>query len=89
MTKWLAESTKIQVDYRDAFEGVLWGLRPRWYGSHKEMVKFGEACWRSGRYDSGIPWYMLEAHLDAASEWDLPEYYFREMRDFDKFHGNV
>ncbi|MEX2581348.1 MAG: hypothetical protein WD342_19985 [Verrucomicrobiales bacterium] len=80
MRKWLGEMTEVQVDYGEGYSNVLWGLRPRWYGSHSEMIDFGRDCLESGRFDSNVPWWYLQAHRDVASEWDLPSAYFPEFR---------
>ena len=81
---WFQEAAKVQVDYVPAYEACLWALRPRWHGSHREMLSFGKKCLDSGRFDSGAPWFFLQAHKDIASEWDLPSAYFIEMD-----HGNA
>lgn len=84
MNQWFDEMSKIQVDYADGFSSMLWGLRPRWYGSHRDMISFGERCLKSERFDSAAPWWYLQAHRDVASEWDLPSNYFPKLRSFRK-----
>ena len=81
----LGRATSVQVDHVDSYAKVLWGLYPRWHGSHAEMVKFGEACLASGRFDSEVPSMYLWAHREVSSEWDLPDAYFLEINDFTKF----
>ncbi|HWP40562.1 MAG TPA: hypothetical protein VNL70_06510, partial [Tepidisphaeraceae bacterium] len=36
-------------------------------GSIAEMIEFGRQCLATGRWDSGIPLLLIEAHLQAAS----------------------
>lgn len=80
MRKWFDLSTAAQIDYARAYGMMLWGLRPRWHGSKGKMIDFGRECMNSGRFDSNVPWEYLTAHRDIASEWDLPDYYFIELR---------
>jgi hypothetical protein len=79
MRKWFDEVLKMQVDAPDAAQHFMWGLRPRWYGSHQQMKDFGLACANTERFDSGLPWMLLQAHRDCASEWDVPDAYFKEV----------
>ena len=81
MRRWLGEMLKVQLEFEEGFSGILWGLRPRWHGSTKEMLEFGEDCLNCERFDSSIPYWYLQAHRDVASEWDLPEKYFPELRN--------
>jgi hypothetical protein len=79
LRKWFDEVLQLQVDAPDAASHYLWGLRPRWYGSHQEMKQFGLACANTERFDSGLPWVLLQAHRDYASEWDVPDAYYKEL----------
>ena len=79
MQRWFTQLLQYQVDSTDAVHNVLWGLHKRWYGSHEEMVEFGTECLKSGRFDSALPWALLEAHRECAAEWDVPDAYFKEM----------
>ncbi len=82
MQHWFGESLKLQVDAPEASQHVLWGLRPRWFGSHREMEEFGSECMKTGRYDSALPWVLLQAHRDCASEWDVPDAYFPKLSSY-------
>lgn len=79
MRHWFNEVLKLQVDAPVAAQHYLWGLRPRWHGKHTEMQEFGLACADTGRFDSALPWVLVQAHRDCASEWDVPAEYFKEM----------
>ena len=81
MRQWMHEVLTLQVDSAQAIEHMLWGLRPRWHGSHAEMQSLGRICAGTGRFDSSLPWTMLVAHRDIASEWDLPDEYFKALSD--------
>lgn len=59
MRRWFDETLKLQMDVPEASQHLLWGLRPRWYGSHKKMENIGLACLETGRFDSALPWVLL------------------------------
>ncbi len=82
---WFDCAVNAQVDYVPAYTNLLWGMRPRWGGSHDQIVKFGEACLDTHRFDTASPWWLIQAHRDCASEWDLPHYYYIELRGRDTF----
>ncbi|QIF01112.1 hypothetical protein G5S37_06130 [Roseimicrobium sp. ORNL1] len=82
MRRWFEEAVSVHADHEETYRNVLWGLRPRWYGSHQKMQAFGRDCLGTARFDTDAPWFYLIAHADCASEWDLPDYYFREFKDF-------
>ena len=79
MRKWFDEAVKVHADNEEAYRAMLWGMRPRWHGSHALMQSFGEQCLKTARFDTDAPWFFAVAHADCASEWDLPDYYFREF----------
>jgi hypothetical protein len=81
MRQWFGEVLSLQVDVPKAAEHMLWGLRPRWHGSLEQMRDFGLACAETARHDSSLPWVLLQAHRDFASEWDVPAEYFKELSD--------
>lgn len=87
MRRWFDETLKLQVDVAEAAQHMLWGLRPRWFGSHKKMEDFGLACLETNRFDSCLPWVLLQAHRDAASEWDVPDEYFQKMYCYDRLQA--
>ena len=87
MREWFDESLKLQVDVAEAAQHMLWGLRPRWYGSHKKMEDFGLACLETERFDSNLPWVLLQAHRDCASEWDEPNEYFQKLFCYDRLQA--
>jgi hypothetical protein len=78
MDHWFKQALTVQVDPAEGISKMLWGLRPRWYGSTADMIRFGEASLGSQRFDSHLPWALMEAHNDCASEWDVPEAYYLE-----------
>lgn len=84
MRRWFKEAVAVHADVEEAYRHMLWGLRPRWYGSHAGMQAFGSECLQTKRFDTDAPWFFIVAHADCASEWDLPDYYYREFSRFDE-----
>ena len=58
MRVWFDRAVQAQVDYRTAYSHLLFGLLPRWHGSHDLMYQFGVECMATERYDTDVP-YML------------------------------
>lgn len=85
MRHWFDVATSIQIDDPDAYDKILWGMRPRWYGSHAMMQSFGDACLATNRFDTHVPWWYMQAHRECALEWDAPDYYFVEFKRFSSF----
>lgn len=85
MRKWFDRSTGAQIDYERAYTKYRQGLLPRWHGSKRTLPDFGKACLAAGRFDSFQPWQWLYIHKAEAEEWDLPDYYWIELRDTEPF----
>lgn len=75
---WFDRAVTARIDYHGAYRNVLWALRPRWGGSPEAMIAFGKACAETKRFDTAVPWKLLTAARDIASEWDEPSAYFKE-----------
>lgn len=69
---WFNRAVTAQFDYRLAYCNYLWALRPRWCGSHEEMLAFGRACVATGRFDTGVPMQLFYAAKDVADETNAP-----------------
>lgn len=65
---WFDRSIAAQCDYQPAFDAVLWASRPRWGGTHEQMIGFGKACAKTARFDTGVPAVYFQAIDDVASE---------------------
>jgi tetratricopeptide (TPR) repeat protein len=79
---WFERAISAQADLGDAYAQLQWSLRPRWGGSHQEMIKFGVECYKTGRYDTIIPWYLIGALDEIAADldgdrsvWQFPDAY--------------
>jgi hypothetical protein len=68
MRRWFDKSVAAQMDYWAAYRSLMWALRPRWHGSHAEMLQFADECLRTGRFDTCVPYYYLMTVDDISSE---------------------
>lgn len=58
---WFDRAVAARCDYRQAYDALMWAYRPRWCGSHEQMLGFGKACMNTKRYDTDIPSYFTRA----------------------------
>ena len=65
---WFDRCVNAQFDYMPAYEAMLWALRPRWGGSHEQMLEFALECAETRRYDTDVPWEIYVAVLDIGGE---------------------
>jgi hypothetical protein len=73
MRAWFDRAVAAQMDYFDAYRSFIWALRPRWHGSHEEMLMFGDELLRTGRFDTCVPFYYFKVVADIASEESDPK----------------
>jgi hypothetical protein len=55
---------KAQMDYLPAYHNLLWGLRPRWSGSHQAMLALGLEAAKTKRFDTLVPFELIQTVLD-------------------------
>jgi hypothetical protein len=70
---WFDRAVAAQMDYFDAYRSFIWALRPRWHGSHEEMLMFGDELLRTGRFDTCVPFYYFKVVADIGSEESDPK----------------
>jgi hypothetical protein len=58
---WFNRATAAQFDYAHAYSSMFIALLPRWGGSHRQMFEFGLDCAATQRYDTDVPWKLVEA----------------------------
>ncbi len=80
---WFQRAVEGQIDYWPAYESMLKYLRPENGGSYEKMVAFGEACARTDRFDTLVPFYFTiateqiqrgDANFEFLSE-NVPDFY--------------
>jgi tetratricopeptide (TPR) repeat protein len=65
---WFDKAVAAQVDWKLAYDKLLWALRPRWSGSYEEMYAFGVECLETGRFDTMVPAFLIDALVDMAAD---------------------
>lgn len=71
MRLWFDRATKARIDYPAAWRSMIWGLRPRWFGSHEDMLALGIAAINTKRFDTDVPEKFLTIVSDIESELNL------------------
>ena len=71
MRKWFDRAIEAQIDHPKAWSSMLWGLRPRWHGSHEAMLELGIAAIDTKRFDTDVPRKFFEAVTGVESDLQL------------------
>ena len=58
--EWFLRAVKAHLDFGPAYIIFLEALRPRWGGSHEAMMKFGNVCLGTERFDTNVPRFFLK-----------------------------
>ena len=72
MRLWFDRTVSAQLDYPQAWSGMRWGLRPRWYGSENAVLALGRTAVNTGRFDTDVPRKFFDCISDVESEMELP-----------------
>ena len=65
---WFDRTVKARFDFPAAYTAYTWAIRPRWGGSHEEMLAFGRACAATKRYDTNVPHHFIRVLDDIGKE---------------------
>jgi tetratricopeptide (TPR) repeat protein len=65
---WFDRAVEAQMDFKPAYDALIWSLRPRWGGSHIAMYQFGLECLATKRFDTAVPERLIDILLDIESE---------------------
>lgn len=74
MRLWLDRVIVSQCDYWPAYNNWLWGMHPRWHGTHDAMLEFGEQCLATERFDTNVPSFYRSTIAEIASDSDMGIY---------------
>jgi hypothetical protein len=72
MRTWFDRALDAQIDYQPAWNQMLWGLRPRWHGSHEAIIALGIQAVNTRRFDTDVPRMIIDCITDVESEMQLP-----------------
>ena len=66
--EWFLRTISAQSDLPSAYRRYFWALRPRWGGSLKEILDFGNECYETTQFDTDVPLQLLQAMRAVAKE---------------------
>ena len=66
--QWFEKAVAAQIDYMPAYDKLRCALWPRWTGSHEAMYAFGCRCADTRRYDTLVPFVLLQVVQDIDRE---------------------
>lgn len=79
---WFDRAVDAQLDYPPTFTNTLAALRPRSGGDYAAMLGFGLSCAKSERYDTIVPFQLVQSALDICDDmqdyhkpWTFPKVY--------------
>lgn len=85
LRRWFDRSVAAQMDFPEAYRSMIWALRPRWHGSHAEMLQFADDCLRTGRFDTQVPAYYFKVVREVSSEERDPEAIYKRPEIYRNF----
>ena len=69
---WMNHAVAAQLDYVAAYNAYRNALLSRWGGSPEELIEFAQECVSTGRYDTLIPFQLLEVIKDLKEMEMIP-----------------
>ncbi len=72
MRRWFDRAVQAQVDHREAWNSMRWGLRPRWFGDPDSMLAFGRRAVETRRFDTDVPRKFFDSVRDVEEELKIP-----------------
>jgi len=89
---WFDRAVRAAMDSAPAYDYYEISLRPRWGGSNRDLIRFGEECLATERFDTRVPHrlYAILVGIDRAPDgdsdvWELPGVYDNLHRMFDGY----
>ena len=74
---WFDRAVSAQFDYSPAYSKMLHALLPRWGGRHDEMYEFGVECLNTKRFDTNVPFKLVDALCKIDDDRKDHEYWKR------------
>ncbi|MBW3540547.1 MAG: trypsin-like peptidase domain-containing protein, partial [Planctomycetes bacterium] len=70
---WFEQAVSAEFDHLPAYKATRWALRPRWGGSHLQMLSFARECLATARFDTEVPMQyhltLVEISSELGEEW--------------------
>src|SRR5262249_45011701 len=72
---WLNRAVEAQFDFDQAYQNYIYANYPRWHGSYLSMYEFGRECADTARFDTRVPYYLVEVlnqiQSDSEGDWSF------------------
>jgi hypothetical protein len=77
MEMWFKRAMEANPYDHEACHKKIYYLEPKWYGSDEEMLAFGRACLKTRRWETRIPFILVDTHMSLAEnrEENKQDYY--------------
>lgn len=86
MQEWFQRAIDAQLDYSSAYHRMFSGLRPRWHGTHEQMLQLGRLAASTERFDTDVPYMLCESLWRILHDFqnDEGDGFLRENEVFDE-----
>jgi hypothetical protein len=78
MESWFERGRKAESGSYGPYACKLHFLKPRWHGSEEEMHQFALQCVKEGRWVDQLPFILISAHDEFATDFVSKEEHFRK-----------
>ncbi len=75
---WFDRAVAAQMDWASAYSKFTYALRPRWGGSHQAMYAFALECAATERYDTEVPFELINALIRIEDDESFDHRFWRE-----------
>lgn len=69
---WFEQAIAAQFDYQSAYGKYMYSIEPRWGGSHRLLLEFGNECLDTGRFDTMVPYQFHQVVVAIAQDPTVP-----------------
>ncbi len=77
MRLWFDRALAAQIDFTPAYDNYLYALLPRWHGTHDMMYRVGVECLETKRFDTRVPWQLMNAMQRIVADDEDPQFWQR------------
>jgi hypothetical protein len=74
---WFDQAVKAQFDYQPAYNSYRTAIRPDYHGSIEQLYAFGLECAKTGRFDTIVPFELMESLCVIDMEMDGADDFWR------------
>ncbi|MBC8289742.1 MAG: hypothetical protein H8E37_05440 [Planctomycetes bacterium] len=82
---WVEQAVRADYTNPAPYRHMQWYGRPRWGGSHEQMLQFARQCLDGGRFDTNVPWEFHVTVQAIASEFRNRGEVYRRFELYDDY----